>query len=259
MGVKKESEKMNRLQGKVAFITGAAGGIGAGIARLFAIEGAKVVLAGRTEKGLRKVADEIQEQGGEAFPLVLDVSSEQDWKDAIRQTIDQYGMLHVLINNAGILLREGIEETSLESWEKIQAVNSRSAFLGMKYAVPEMRKVGGGSIINMSSIYGIVGTGRYAAYHASKGAIRLLTKTAALEFAKDRIRVNSIHPGFIETPLNEESFSNEKILKQFQELTPWPRLGIPEDVAYGALYLASDESSFVTGIELMIDGGFTAH
>jgi cyclopentanol dehydrogenase len=258
MGVEKEGEKMNRLQGKVAFITGAAGGIGAGIARLFASEGAKVVLAGRTEKSLRKVADEIQELGGEALPLTLDVSSEHDWHNAVDKIIEHYGALHILINNAAILQREGIEETTLEMWEKVQETNTRSVFLGMKHAALQMKKSDGGSIINMSSIYGIVGTGRYAAYHASKGAIRLLTKTAALEFAKDRIRVNSIHPGFIQTPLNKDSFANKKTLEQFQELTPWPHLGLPEDVAYGALYLASDESTFVTGTELMIDGGYTA-
>jgi cyclopentanol dehydrogenase len=249
---------MNRLLGKVAIITGAAGGQGATEAKLFASEGAKVVLTDISEELLQKTTTEIKELGGDVLGLVQDVSSEQGWKDVVHQTIEYFGKLNILINNAGIFTHKGIEDTTLELWEKVQKINSQSAFLGIKHAVPEMRKAGGGSIINISSIHGIVGSGGCAAYHASKGAVRLLTKTAALEYAKDHIRVNSIHPGVIQTPMTETSFSNEKALKYFHRMTPWPRLGKPEDIAYGALYLASDDSSFVTGTELVIDGGYTA-
>jgi cyclopentanol dehydrogenase len=249
-------ETGKRLNGKVALITGAAGGQGSVEAKLFVNHGAKVAITDISEQAIQKLAAELQESGGEVLPLVHDVSSEADWIRVMEQINERFGALHILINNAGILSRSGIDDTDLETWEKIQSVNSRSVFLGIKHAVPLLRKSGGGSIINISSIWGLVGSGGSAAYHASKGAIRLLTKTAAVEYAKDQIRVNSIHPGVIVTPMVETN-SNEGI-RLLKQKTPWPRLGKPEDVAYGALYLASDESSFVTGTELVIDGGYTA-
>jgi len=245
---------MNRLQGKVAIVTGAAGGQGSAEAKLFAAEGAKVVLTDVSEAGVLKVAAEIQELGGEALALVHDVSSEQ----VISQTVNHFGALNILVNNAGIYAIEGIEDTSLEVWEKLQEINTRSVFLGMKYAIPEMRKAGGGSIINVSSIFGIIGSGRATAYTATKGAIRSLSKTVAVELAKDEIRVNSIHPGIIATPMIKTLLEDPVQLKLRVEATPLPRLGKPEDIAYGALFLASDESSFVTGTELIIDGGYSA-
>ncbi|WEG12212.1 glucose 1-dehydrogenase [Pullulanibacillus sp. KACC 23026] len=245
---------MNRLHGKVVIITGAAGGQGSAEARVFAQEGAKLVLTDVAEEGLKRVAAGVKNHGGDVLTIVHDVSSEEGWKTVIEQTVERFGAVHALINNAGIITREGIEETTLEMWEKIQSVNSRGIFLGIKYVTPEMRKSGGGSIVNISSIWGIVGSGGSAAYHASKGAVRLLTKTAAVEYAKDRIRVNTIHPGVIKTPM----LATNKNVEKLKEQTPWPRLGRAEDIVYGALYLASDESTFVTGTELIIDGGYTA-
>ena len=247
---------MDRLKGKVAIITGAANGQGAAEARIFAREGAKVVITDISESGLNQVAQTIKEDGGEALPLLHDVSSEQDWKRVIASASDRYGAINILVNNAGIPSRKTVEEETLDEWNRVQAINSTSVFLGMKYTAPEIRKAGGGSIINISSVYGIIGVKGYAAYHASKGAIRLLTKTAAMEFAKDYIRVNSIHPGMIETAMTADLFADPETVKWMYEVTPWPRLGKPEDVANGALYLASDESSFVTGSELVIDGGW---
>jgi cyclopentanol dehydrogenase len=249
---------MDRLKGKVVIITGAASGQGASEARVFANEGAKVIVTDISEEGVQRTASEIIQNGGEALPLVHDVSSEQDWQRVIRHTIEQFGCIHVLVNNAGVASRATIEEESFEDWEKVQRINSSGVFLGLKYSAPEIRKAGGGSIINISSVYAMIG-GKYAAYNASKGAIRSLTKTAALEYAKDRIRVNSIHPGIIETSMTVDLYSDPTILEWLHNVTPWPDLGKPEDVAYGALYLASDESRFVTGAELVIDGGWIAH
>ncbi|GGH84678.1 cyclopentanol dehydrogenase [Pullulanibacillus pueri] len=245
---------MDRLKDKVVIITGAAGGQGSLEAKVFAEEGAKVVLTDISEEGLKRVAAEVEEKGGEALTLVHDVSSDDDWAKVVQHTSERFGAVHALINNAGIITREGIDGTTLEMWEKIQSVNSRGIFLGIKHTAPEMKKAGGGSIVNISSIWGIVGSGGSAAYHASKGAVRLLSKTAAIEYAKDHIRVNTIHPGVIETPM----LATNKNVDKLREQTPWPRLGRPEDIVYGALYLASDESTFVTGTELIIDGGYTA-
>ena len=250
---------MNRLKGKVAIITGAAGGQGASEAKIFAAEGAKVVLTDINEEGVKKIAAEIQAAGGEALALAHDISKEEDWKRVISETVKHFGALNVLVNNAGFYTTESLEETSLELWDKIHAVNSRSVFISTKLAVPEMRKAGGGSIINLSSVFGIIGAGRGGAYSSTKGLIRQFTKSSAMEFAKDRIRVNSIHPGVIETPMTKAIFADPEALKIRQNETPWPNLGKPEDIAYGALYLASDESGFVTGIELVIDGGFICH
>ena len=248
-----------RLDGKVALITGGARGMGANEAMLFAQEGAKVVICDVIEGEGRRVEAEIKENGGEALFLRLDVTDEEEWLSVIGTTIATYGKLDILVNNAGISAPSRVANATREEWERIMDVNATGVFLGTKYAIAEMRKSGGGSIINISSIFGLVGAESHPAYQASKGAVRLLTKAAAVQHAKDGIRVNSVHPGFIATPLTEPTLSDPVRLQDFLDRTPIGRVGQPEDVAYGVLYLASDESSFVTGSELVIDGGYTAH
>ena len=245
-----------RLDGKVALISGAARGMGECEARLFAREGAKVVLGDVLEEQGRQVAAEINQQGGAATFVRLDVTVESDWQRAVETAERTYGRLHVLVNNAGIVRMAPLDETSLEAWNEVINVNQTGVFLGMKQAVPAMRRAGGGSIINISSVAGIIGLPNIPAYQASKGAVLLLTKHAAIQYAKDKIRVNSIHPGRIETPMTANLTPERRQL--VLSLTPMGRDGKPEEVAYGVLYLASDEASFVTGSELVIDGGYTA-
>jgi NAD(P)-dependent dehydrogenase (short-subunit alcohol dehydrogenase family) len=242
-----------RLDGKVALISGAARGMGECEARLFVREGAKVVLGDVLEEQGRQVAKDL---GAAATFVRLDVTVESDWQKAVATAEQTYGKLHILVNNAGIVRMAPLDETSLEAWNEVINVNQTGVFLGMKHAIPAMRRAGGGSIINISSIAGLVGLSNIPAYQASKGAVRLLTKNAAIQYAVDKIRVNSVHPGRIETPMTTrlDSARREMVLS----MTPLGRDGQPEEVAYGVLYLASDESSFVTGAELVIDGGFTA-
>ncbi len=247
-----------RLQNKVAFISGGARGMGAAEAKLFAGEGARVVIGDVLEEEGRKTEAEINETGGECLFVRLDVTSEEDWQQAIAATVVRFGKLDVLVNNAGIFRTEGIEATSEELWDRIMAINGKGVFLGTKHAIPEMRKAGGGSIVNISSVAGLVGNSFAAAYAASKGAVRIFTKSTAIQHAKEGIRANSIHPGTIETPMTAEMLADEAYRQERMENTPLGRLGQPEDVAYGVLYLASDESSFVTGSELVVDGGRTA-
>ena len=247
-----------RLENKVAFISGGARGMGAVEAKLFAREGARVVIGDVLEDEGRKTEAEINETGGDCLFVRLDVTSEQDWQRAIAATVARFGRLDVLVNNAAIFRTEGIEDTSEELWDRTMGINAKGVFLGTKHAIPEMRKVGGGSIVNISSVAGLVGNSFAAAYTASKGAVRLFTKSTAIQYAKEGIRSNSIHPGTIETPMTAPMLADEAYRQERMEKTPLGRLGQPEDVAYGALYLASDESSFVTGSELVIDGGRTA-
>jgi cyclopentanol dehydrogenase len=189
----------------------------------------------------------------------LDVTSERDWRAAVEAAVRQYGGLNMLVNNAGIIIRKGIEETSVEEWDRTQAINVRGVFLGTKCAIPAMRQAGGGSIINISSIAGLVGsTYGAASYIASKGAVRLFTKATAIQHAKDNIRCNSIHPGPIETSMIQDTLEDHAFLQERLRRIPLGRIGRVEDVAYGVLYLASNESSYVTGSELVIDGGATA-
>jgi cyclopentanol dehydrogenase len=204
----------------------------------------------------RSVARDILQQGGFATYMHLDVTKETDWQHAVQTAEQTYGMLNVIVNNAGIVRMAPLDETSIEAWNEVIAVNQTGVFLGMKYAVPALRRAGGGSIINISSIAGLVGLPNIPAYQASKGAVRLLTKHAAIQYAQDKIRVNSIHPGRIETPMTAPL--NPERRAMVLRSTPLGREGKPEEVAYGVLYLASDESSFVTGTELVIDGGYTA-
>jgi NAD(P)-dependent dehydrogenase (short-subunit alcohol dehydrogenase family) len=247
-----------RLAGKVALISGGARGQGEAEARLFVKEGAKVVLGDILVDLGQKVAADIIKQSGQATFVKLDVTKEADWQRAVDTTVQTYGKLNILVNNAGIFRTEGVEATSMELWNQVIAVNQTGTWLGMKYAVPAMRKASGGSIINISSGAGIIGTGMAAAYHGTKGAVRILTKTAAIEYAKDNIRINSVHPGVVDTEMVRELLAQEG-MHSLVQAHPLGRVGTSDDIAYGVLYLASDESSFVTGSELIIDGGFTAH
>jgi NAD(P)-dependent dehydrogenase (short-subunit alcohol dehydrogenase family) len=249
-----------RLEGKVAFISGGARGMGATEARLFAREGAKVVLGDVLETEGRQVEAEINEAGGEALFIRLDVTSESDWQDAIAATVNRFGKLDILVNNAGISgAASMVEDITVEAWEQVMEVNAKGVFLGTKTAIPEMRKAGGGSIINISSQLGLVGTEMSSPqYQASKGAVRLLTKAIAIQYAKEGIRANSVHPGPIVTPMTEAGRADPERYQRMLRRIPMSRYGEPEEVAYGVLFLASDESAFMTGSELVIDGGWTA-
>ena len=248
---------MGRLDGKVALISGAARGLGESQATLFAREGARVVLGDVLEEPGQRVAEQITAAGGDAVFVPLDVTSEADWERALAVALERHGQLNVLVNNAGIALRKTLEQTSGQEWDHVLAVNLKGTFLGTKVAIPAMRDAGGGSIINMSSVSGIIASSG-AAYGASKGAVRLLTKSTALSYARDGIRCNSIHPGPMDTEVNRESQLDTAKWAERMRNVPLGRIGQPLEVAYGALFLASDESSYMTGSELVIDGGSTA-
>jgi len=247
-----------RLGNKVALISGGARGMGAVEAKLFANEGAKVVIGDVLEKEGHQVEAEINESGGECLFVPLDVTDEADWESAVATAVSQFGKLDILVNNAGILRSERVEETTSEVWDLVMEVNAKGVFLGTKTAIPELRKAGGGSIVNISSSLALVGSSGSSAYAASKGAVRIFTKSAAVQYAKDGIRVNSVHPGLVESPMTEEFLSDSATHQGRLNMYPLGRLGRPEDIAWGVLFLASDESSFVTGSELVIDGGLTA-
>ena len=246
-----------RLEGKAMLVTGAASGIGAEVARHSATEGASVLLCDVNEEGGKALTSDIREAGGEATFFTLDVTQEQAWIEAVETIEARYGRLDVLVNNAGITERKLIEETSLDSWDRVMAVNATGVFLGIKHAIPAMRRAGGGSIINISSAYGLIGGFAHPAYFASKGAVRLLTKAIAVQNAGDNIRVNSVHPGFVETPMTarfHDSGAREERIAQ----TPLGWLAEPSDIAGGIVFLASDDAAYMTGSELVIDGGVTA-
>ena len=247
-----------RLENKVALISGGARGMGAVEAKLFAQEGAKVIIGDMLEDEGRKVEAEINEAGGVCVFVVLDVSDEDAWRKAVNEAVSRYGKLDILVNNAGIYRGHTVEETTSDEWDQVMDINAKGVFLGTKHAIPAMRDAGGGSIVNISSVAGLTGSKVTSAYNASKGAVRLLTKSTAIQYASDGIRSNSVHPGTIETPMTEGFLADDTARQDRMDRTPIGRLGRPEDVAYGALYLASDEASFVTGSELVIDGGRTA-
>jgi NAD(P)-dependent dehydrogenase (short-subunit alcohol dehydrogenase family) len=250
---------MDRLAGKVALISGGARGQGAAEARLFVREGAAVVFGDVLDDDGKKVEAEIRGSGGRATYVHLDVTREADWRAAVGTAVQSYGKLDVLVNNAGILFRARIEDTTEADWDRIMAVNVKGVFLGTKCALPAMRQAGGGSIVNISSTAGLVGSpGETAAYIATKGAVRLFTKATAIQHAQDKIRCNSVHPGPIATDMIKDMLDNRAAWEQRLRRLPMGRVGSPDDVAYGVLYLASDESSCVTGSELVIDGGTTA-
>ena len=247
-----------RLEDKVAIITGAASGIGKATAKLFAAHGAKVVVADIDEDGGNQTVTDIQDAGNEAIFVQTDVTVKADTDQMVAQTLKIYGKLDILLNSAGIAMRLPVAELPEEDWHRCLDVNLNGVFLCAKAAIPAMQKNGGGSIINMSSIYGIVGADVRAAYVASKGAVTNLTRGMALDYAEDNIRVNCICPGFVETPLVAGVIKTPDEYQKLANKHPMRRLGQPEEIAYGALYLASDESVFVTGIALPIDGGYTA-
>ena len=248
-----------RLDNKVALISGGARGIGAAVAKIFAQEGAKLVICDILEDEGRKTAEEITTAGGECVFVRLDVTSETDWEQAAAEVTSRFGRLDILVNNVGITARGNVEETSVADWTRTMDINVKGAFLGSKQAIPIMRAGGGGSIINISSGAGIAPQpGTSGAYAASKGAVRIFSKSTAIQYAAENIRCNSVHPGPIETDMLRATRPDENNLEIMKGRVPLGRFGRAEEIAYGVLYLASDESSFVTGSELVIDGGRTA-
>lgn len=251
---------MNRLSHKVAIVTGAAGGMGKAIARLFAEEGASVLATDIQFEKLDAWVQEARKAGLTVSSIRHEVSSETDWQQVVSKAIQSFGRLDILVNNAGVYQpMETTEATSLERWNRLLAINLTSAFLGAKTALPHLKKSGKGSVVNISSIAGMVG-GNGAPYSASKAGMRLLTKDQAVEFAPFHIRVNSIHPGGVKTPMTENIMPTDPAVldAMMTAMCPMGRMGEAIEIAYGALFLASDESSYVTGAELVIDGGLTA-
>lgn len=247
-----------RLEDKVALISGGARGMGAVEAKMFVQEGAKVVIGDVLDEDGKQTEAEINEAGGECVFVHLDVTDETAWQDAVAAAVDRFGKLDILVNNAGIARINNVEDTTSDEWDLVMDINAKGVFLGTKAAIPEIRKAGGGSIVNISSIAGLTG-GRTSSYAASKGAVRLLTKSTAIQYAGESIRCNSVHPGVIETPMTTPVMLNTQEGRDLNASRhPLGRVGQPEDIAYGVLFLASDESSFMTGSELVIDGGLTA-
>ena len=248
-----------RLENKVALISGGARGMGAAEARMFASEGAKVVIGDLLEAEGRQVEAEINEIGGECVFIHLDVTKESEWQRAVETAVSRFGQLDILVNNAGVSSRGIVEDTNVDEWDMVMDINAKGVFFGTKAAIPEMRKAGGGSIVNISSISGIVGQDYVnGAYNASKGAVRLLTKSTAIQYAKEGIRVNSVHPGPIDTAMADYRLNDPEEQRKAEARIPMGRTAHADEVAYGVLFLASDESSFMTGSELVIDGGQTA-
>ena len=255
---------MNRLRGKSAIVTGGAVGIGRACALRFAEEGAVVAISDVDAVNGPLLVDEIRGRGGDAVFVRHDVADEAGWEALVRTVLERYKKLDVLVNNAGVALAKDVEHTTLDEWRRLMSITLDGVFLGTKHAVSAMKATGGGSIINLSSIEGLIGDPSLAAYNASKGGVRLLTKSAALYCARAgyNIRVNSVHPGYIWTPMVENFLKSQGDVAQgrkvLDSLHPVGHVGEPDDIAYGVVYLASDESKFVTGAELVIDGGYTA-
>ena len=254
-----------RLEGKVALLTGAAAarpgelmGFGGAAAHAFVREGAKVVLSDILDDIGKQAAAEMREAGNDVRYVHLDVTSEENWKQAIETTLNELGRLDILVNNAGTVVMKKVEDMPEAGWDLELSVHAKGVFLGTKHAIPAMRANGGGSIINISSVMGIVGSPTSPAYAAAKGAIRLFTKSAALQYATENIRVNSVHPGYAMTPLNKKPLAEPGALEVVLGKTPMGRLGTADEIANGILFLASDESAYMTGSELVIDGGMTA-
>ncbi len=251
---------MGKLDGKVALISGGARGQGAAEARTFARESAKVVFGDVRDAEGKEVEATIRADGGQAVYVHLDVANEADWRSAVQLATDRYGRLDILINNAGIVIsRVSIEERTVEEWDRVMAVNARGVFLGTKHAIPAMRRAGGGSIVNISSVAGIgQSLHQEPAYAASKGAVRIFTKVTASQHAKDGIRCNSVHPGPVDTEMFHSAFTDPEALRRRLERVPMRRMGTVDEIVTAVLYLASDESSYVSGAELVIDGGALA-
>ena len=247
-----------RLDGEMALISGGARGMGAEEARIFAREGAKVVIGDISEDDGKAVEAQIAEAGGQALFIRLDVTQEADWAKAVDQAVSSFGKLDVLVNNAGISSRTFTDDTAIDAWDKIMEINSKGVFLGTRATVPKMLEAGGGSIVNISSIMGLVGSaGGHPAYNASKGAVRIFSKAMAVRHGKDNIRVNSVHPGFMPPMASGVAYDQDQRRGSLEQ-TPLGREGRIEEVANAVLFLASDEASYITGAELAVDGGFTA-
>jgi NAD(P)-dependent dehydrogenase (short-subunit alcohol dehydrogenase family) len=247
-----------RLPGKVAIITGGAHGMGAEETKLFAREGARVVIADVLEEEGKQLEAEVSQSGGEAMFLRTDVTAEADWQRLVETTVARFGRLDILVNNAGLSSTSEADPLDTEGWRRIMEVNATGVFLGTKYAIRAMQQAGGGAIVNISSIMGFVGgESGHPAYHASKGAVRIFTKATAVKYGPDGIRANSVHPGFM-PPMRSARPRDTADLQRLVEWTPLRRTGQPIEVAYGVLFLASEEASFITGTELVIDGGFIA-
>lgn len=250
---------MGRLQDKVAIVTGAGTGIGKQTALLFATEGASVIVTDIDEKTGHETAEEIRKSGGDALFVKHNVRSEDDWKQVVSQTLEKYQKIDVLFNNAGIYIIKPLTETTLDDWDKLMGVNVTGVFLGMKHVVPVMAEHKSGSVINASSVAGLIGAAGHVLYGASKGAVRIMTKDVAAEYAPYQIRVNSIHPGYIKTGMAELGAKVANVtLEDLGKGYPLGRLGDPVDVAKLVLFLASDDSSYITATEFVIDGGMTA-
>ena len=248
-----------RLKGKVAIISGGARGQGAAEAKMFAREGAKVVFGDILDEDGKKVEAEINEIGGDAVYVTLDVTDEDSWRQAVDTAVARYGKVDILVNNAGIAIWADGDDASVEDWDRVMDVNAKGVFLGTKAVIPEMRKAGGGSIVNISSISGLIGQATiHPGYNASKGAVRILTKSTAIQYAKEGIRANSVHPGPVMTEMTAHGWRDPESRRRTEQNTPLGRYAHADEIASGVLFLASDESSYMTGSELVIDGGVTA-
>ena len=248
-----------RLAGKVALISGGASGMGASEATIFAREGARVVVGDILEAQGRDTVSQITKAGGQARFVKLDVTSESDWRDGVAAAVSGFGKLDILVNNAGISGTFDLDTMSTSAWDTLMNVNAKGVFLGMKYAVPTLAQAGGGAIVNISSISGFVGQDMiHMAYNASKGAVRIMTKSAAVQYAKDGIRVNSVHPGIMPPMRTSKTSADPAWREKMLRAVPMKRGGRVEEVAHAVLFLASDEASYITGTELVVDGGYLA-
>jgi NAD(P)-dependent dehydrogenase (short-subunit alcohol dehydrogenase family) len=241
-----------RLEGKVAIITGAASGIGKAHAEIFAREGAKVVVTDINDAGGEEVVQCIKAAGGDAIYLHQDVSSESEWKTVVDKTVEHFGSLTTLVNNAGYNEMRGVEDETLAGWEGMIAVDQTGVWLGMKAAMPHLKASGNGAIVNISSVFGLMGSGTCIAFHAAKGGVRVMSKAAAIDYADQGVRVNSIYPGMTDTPALDGMPPDERAAVRTS--IPMKRIGRPEEVAYAGLFLCSDEASYITGAEIVVDG-----